>query len=65
VENDVGRHLLSVPNAGVTYLVVAVSLCVVCYRWNMPLTMRSAFYPVGRCKLKAVQPMWKAPGVST
>mmetsp|Transcript_5261 Transcript_5261/g.13385 ORF Transcript_5261/g.13385 Transcript_5261/m.13385 type:complete len:807 (+) Transcript_5261:137-2557(+) len=30
----------------VVYIVVAVALSVVCYRWNMPLTMRSAFYPL-------------------
>ena len=28
------------------YLIVAIALGIVCYRWNMPLTMRSAFYPV-------------------
>lgn len=28
------------------YIVVALALAVVCYRWNMPLTMRSAFYPL-------------------
>ena len=28
------------------YIVVAITLGVVCYRWNMPLTMRSAFYPL-------------------
>jgi choline-glycine betaine transporter len=31
---------------GAPYIVVAVTLGVVCYRWNMPLTMRSAFYPL-------------------
>ena len=30
----------------VVYIVVAVALAVVCYRWNMPLTMRNAFYPL-------------------
>jgi len=30
----------------VVYIVVALALSVVCYRWNMPLTMRSAFYPL-------------------
>ena len=28
------------------YIIVAVALGLVCYRWNMPLTMRSAFYPL-------------------
>tara|TARA_B110000093_G_scaffold175592_1_gene210098 strand:- start:2176 stop:2574 length:399 start_codon:yes stop_codon:yes gene_type:complete len=28
------------------YILVAVALGLVCYRWNMPLTMRSAFYPL-------------------
>uniref|UniRef100_A0A7S0X6I6 BCCT family transporter n=1 Tax=Mantoniella antarctica TaxID=81844 RepID=A0A7S0X6I6_9CHLO len=28
------------------YITVAVALGVVCYRWNLPLTMRSAFYPL-------------------
>jgi hypothetical protein len=30
----------------VVYIVVAVALAVVAYRWNMPLTMRNAFYPL-------------------
>lgn len=28
------------------YILVAVALGLTCYRWNMPLTMRSAFYPL-------------------
>ena len=28
------------------YIIVAVALGLVCYRWNMPLTMRCAFYPL-------------------
>lgn len=28
------------------YITVAIALGVVCYRWNLPLTMRSAFYPL-------------------
>ena len=28
------------------YIIVAVALGLVCYRWNMPLTVRSAFYPL-------------------
>ena len=28
------------------YITVALGLGIVCYRWNMPLTMRSAFYPL-------------------
>jgi choline-glycine betaine transporter len=30
----------------VVYIVVALALGVVAYRWDMPLTMRSAFYPL-------------------
>jgi choline-glycine betaine transporter len=33
-------------HAWAPYIVVAVALGVVCYRWNLPLTMRSAFYPL-------------------
>jgi choline-glycine betaine transporter len=33
-------------HAWAPYIVVAITLGVVCYRWNMPLTMRSAFYPL-------------------
>ena len=33
-------------HAWAPYIVVAITLGVVCYRWNMPLTMRSAFYPI-------------------
>jgi len=33
-------------HAWAPYIVVAITLGVVCYRWNLPLTMRSAFYPL-------------------
>lgn len=33
-------------HAWAPYITVALGLGIVCYRWNMPLTMRSAFYPL-------------------
>jgi len=30
----------------VVYIIVALALGVVCYRWNLPMTMRWAFYPI-------------------
>mmetsp|Transcript_19244 Transcript_19244/g.26631 ORF Transcript_19244/g.26631 Transcript_19244/m.26631 type:complete len:801 (-) Transcript_19244:111-2513(-) len=33
-------------HAWVVYIVVALLLAFVCYRWDMPMTIRSAFYPL-------------------
>ena len=33
-------------HAWVCYLVVAILLALVSYRWDMPMTIRSAFYPL-------------------